>query len=115
MNSLNFKKHNLAIPLSVIAGVPFILLAWWMIPLDLTVGSLDPSILQVLALAFVVWLFLLTITMAIIGKLLSMMVLQIKHFFEPTKQLTSWEQHVLYLALFALLVLSGTGCLIAVL
>ena len=118
MNSLNLKKYNLTIPLSILVSIPFALLAWWMVKnlqlQDVTVGSIDPSILQVVALAFAVWLLLLLITMAVIGKFLSRMILQVKHFFEPTKQLTSWEQHVLYLALFALLVLSGTGCLIAV-
>jgi hypothetical protein len=118
MNTLNLKKYNLAVPLSVIASIPFLLLAWLMVDgigyQDITIGTIDPGILQVIALAFAVWLVLLAITMAIIGMLLSKIILQINHFFHPVKPITAWQQHVLYLALFALLLLSGTGCLMAI-
>lgn len=112
MTTLNLKKYSLALPLSAIASMIIALLVWLVITNG--IGMIDPGIIQVMALAFCAWLLLLAIIMAIIGKLLSAITLQIQHFFKPIQKLTSWQQYVLYLALFALLVLSGTGCLIAI-
>lgn len=105
-------------PLSVLTGLLVAILLWLIIDrLQMdngNMGSIDPSILQVILLGFCSWLVLLAIVLSIMGSLISKIVLQLNNLFDPLKKLTSWQQYILYLALFAVLVLSGTGCLIAI-
>lgn len=118
MNTLTFKKHIAALPLSILAAFVCTLLVWWLVGhLQTGNGALavvDPSIVQVILIAFLAWLVLLKITDWLAHRLLPKMLSQLEDLFEPTKKLTPWQQHVLYLALYALLALSGTGCLIAI-
>ena len=118
MNTINLKKYTATIPLPALAGLIAALLLWLLIAHlqmgDATIGTIDPGILQVIMLAICTWLALLFIALLLIGSLLSRIFLQLTQLFEPLKKLTSWQHHILYLVLFALLVLSGTGCLIAI-
>ena len=118
MNTIDLKKYTAKIPLPALAGLIAAFLVWLLIAhlqtADATIGTLDPGILQVIMLAICTWLALLFIALLLIGPLLSKIILQLHHLVEPLKKLTSWQHHILYLALFALLVLSGMGCLIAI-
>jgi hypothetical protein len=114
MKILLIKKHNLALLLPICLG----LFVWWLFA-DLNIGSInlpiiDPGILQIILIALCTWLLLLKISDWLTDLLMPLITAKVHTFFGPLEKLTSWQQHVLYLALFALLVLSGIGCLIAI-
>jgi hypothetical protein len=108
MTTISLKKYTSVIPL--IAAF----LVWLFIDHlqtgNAAIGTIDPGILQVIVLAFGTWLVLLAIALSLIGRLFS----KIQDLFAHLKQLTPWQQHIIYLVLFAVLVLSGTGCLMAI-
>ncbi len=118
MNTINLKKYANSIVLPVLAGLITVFMVWQLIthspPSNSTTGAIDPSFLQVIALAFCTWLLLLAIALSLLGWVLAKIISQLHELIEPLKKLTSLQQHVLYLALFAALLLSGTGCLMAI-
>ncbi|WP_143095972.1 hypothetical protein [Pedobacter insulae] len=118
MTTISLKKYTRPMPIPALAGLLAAFLLWLFIAHlqngNAAIGTIDPSILQVIMLGMGAWLVILAIALSIIGWLLSKVISQLEDLFEPLKKLTSWQQHLLYLVLFAVLVLSGTGCLIAI-
>jgi hypothetical protein len=78
-------------------------------------GLLDAGILQLIVLALVCWLLVLSFALLMSKHIYQHFTLLLAQDHLATlTSLTSWQQHVLYLAFYAVLVLSATGCLIAI-
>ena len=78
-------------------------------------GMLDAGILQLIVVALVCWLLVLSCAMLMSKRAyLHFTLLVAENQFTTLTSLTPWQQHVLYLAFYAVLVLSATGCLIAI-
>ena len=99
---------------------PILLLLWWLSPtlihfLDLLAGLIDSGIRLLILLALIYW-FLLLVLAVWLGKTLytKLSLLLGRANAEPFNTLTLWQQHILYLALYALLVFSATGCLMTI-
>ncbi|MFD0941565.1 hypothetical protein ACFQ1J_12665 [Pedobacter boryungensis] len=78
-------------------------------------GMIDAGILQLIGLGFACWLLALSCAMLLSKPIhRHFTLLLVQDHVAPLTSLTSWQQHVLYLAFYAVLVLSATGCLIAI-
>lgn len=103
--------------LSIIAGLS---LLWLVAPLVIQffapqAAMVDASIWQLVLLAFICWLSLLTLSQCLTNYLYKKFILLLRQdLHSPLKTLSLWQQYVLYWALFALLACSATGCLIAI-
>lgn len=114
MTTINLKKYSTAMLVPLLAGLLATYLLWlfvkWLQDADATIGTIDIGIFQVILLALGTWLVVLGIALVLVTKLF----IKLQNRVEPLKTLTSWQQHILYLALFAVLLFSGTGCLMAI-
>ncbi len=121
MNTLTiFREQHFKTAVKMLKFGVFTLLAWLLIPIGIrlyypTAGLIDPGILQVILLAMITWVILLTISMLFIRQVYLKLTLPngqdiVSHF----NLLLPWQQLALYLALYALLVFSATACLSAI-
>ena len=98
MTTINLKKYTAALALPVLAALIATFMAWQLIAHsqtgNSTTGAIDPSFLQVIALALCTWLLLLAIALSLLGWVLSKIISQLHELIEPLKKLNSWQQHV---------------------
>ncbi|WP_316801500.1 hypothetical protein [Pedobacter frigidisoli] len=94
--------------------------AWRVLPLlldtgDATVGLVDAGIWQLAFFSLICWFCLLMLSLGLFTFLRKQLALPSVHFMvSQFKNLQSWQQLSFYYACFALLLLAGVGCLVAV-
>lgn len=116
----NIKLHLAYRYFSLWQAIAVMVILWLAIPILFrlgyyNVGFVDPGIWHVLLLAFICWFISIALAWVLWQQFCKRQRLNhIQFIYQHFNQLTLWEQYVFHLAVFALLLCSATGTLIAI-
>lgn len=102
--------HIVSLAVIVWLGIPYLLNS-----LQIVASFVDIGILHVILLAFCCWLLAISLAYLMLGFLLNRIGLpSIRKMINHFKLLNLWEQYLIYLACYALLLCSAIGALMAI-